>query len=189
MEGLNLLNQKMEGLNLLNQKMEGLNHLNREMEGLNHLNRKMDVLVKCIKKIGKYMRQRWQIRTSTPELPEVIPTYPKTQQPEPEKPSSETPGEQKEKRRKKKKKEKGEPEVSTSAGTTYSFDLDATLSTGPPSRDALKAQCKEPRGNFPSPNSNEKYISCWDGSVVELTCPENMVYHPEIGYCVGNFGD
>ncbi|CAH1737352.1 unnamed protein product [Aphis gossypii] len=90
----------------------------------------------CIRKMGKYMRQKWQIRTSTPELPEVIPTYPETQQPEPEKPSSETPGE--------------EPEVSTSAGTTYSFDLDAPLSTGPPSRDALKAQCKEPRGLFPS---------------------------------------
>ncbi|CAH1737317.1 unnamed protein product [Aphis gossypii] len=139
--------------------------------------------------MGKYMRQKCQIRTSIPELPEVIPTYPETQQPEPEKPSSKTPGEQNKKRRKMKKKKKGEPEVSTSAGTTYSFDVDALLSTGPPSRDALKAQCKEPRGNFPSENSIEKYISCWDESVVELTCPDNMVFHPEIGYCVGNVDD
>jgi hypothetical protein len=144
--------------------------------------------------------------TSKPEastdLPEVIPTYPETQQPEqpgvplypgqpeevpttaqpetsseastdqpayPEKPSSETPGE--------------EPEVTTSAGSTYSPDPDSPSPTGPPSTDALKAQCKEPRGQFPSESSCNKFINCWDETAVEQTCPAGLVFNPDKRFC------
>jgi hypothetical protein len=132
------------------------------------------------------------------ELPEVIPAYPDTQQPEqpgvplypgqpeavpttvqpeistdqpgyPSKPSSETPGE--------------EPEGTTSVGTTYSPDSELPQPTGSPSTDALKAQCKEPRGQFPSESSCNKFINCWDDTAVEQTCPAGLVFNPEKRYC------
>jgi len=136
---------------------------------------------------------------SSTELPEVIPAYPDAQKPEQpgiplypgqpeevpttvqsevstvrpaypgEKPSSETPG--------------GEPaaEVTTTVDAAYSSE--APSSTGSPSTDALKSQCKEPRGQFPSENSCNKFINCWDETVVEQTCPAGLVFNPEKSYC------
>lgn len=122
--------------------------------------------------------------TQQPEQPGVPlypgqPEVPTTAQPEtsseaftdqpayPEKPSSENP----------------EPDVTTSVGTTYSPDSEAPSSTGPPSTDALKAQCKEPRGQFPSESSCNKFINCWDETAVEQTCPAGLVFNQETSYC------
>ncbi|VVC39033.1 Chitin binding domain [Cinara cedri] len=114
-----------------------------------------------------------------PDIPEITqaPTdkpYPTTLKLEdqptyPEKPSSENPGE--------------EPEVTTSTGTTYSPDYEVPSSTGSPSSDVLKAQCKQPRGQFPSESSCNKFINCWDETAIEQTCPAGLVFNPEKSYC------
>ncbi|KAE9529731.1 hypothetical protein AGLY_011827 [Aphis glycines] len=72
-----------------------------------------------------------------------------------------------------------QPQTSSESST----DPDAPSPTGPSSTDALKAQCKEPRGQFPSESSCNKFINCWDETAVEQTCPAGLVFNPEKRNC------
>ncbi|KAE9532602.1 hypothetical protein AGLY_009683 [Aphis glycines] len=75
------------------------------------------------------------------------------------------------------------PGVQPQTSSESSTDPDAPSPTRPPSTDPLKAQCKEPKGQFPSESSCNKFINCWDETAVEQTCPAGLVFNPEKRYC------
>ncbi|KAK7873237.1 hypothetical protein R5R35_011316 [Gryllus longicercus] len=52
-----------------------------------------------------------------------------------------------------------------------------------PSMAALRKMCKSPRGQFPSDNSCNRFVNCWDDTVVEQTCPSGLYFSDEKGYC------
>ncbi|XP_053987300.1 uncharacterized protein LOC128880836 [Hylaeus volcanicus] len=37
--------------------------------------------------------------------------------------------------------------------------------------------CYGPRGQFPSPRSCANYLNCWDGVVIEQTCPDGLLFN------------
>ncbi|XP_074030527.1 peritrophin-44 isoform X2 [Leptinotarsa decemlineata] len=68
---------------------------------------------------------------------------------------------------------------STTMWATPTSSSSATIIQSPDQ--SLKKKCLKARGQFPSTYCN-KYLNCWDDTVVEQECPEGLLFSPK-GYC------
>lgn len=53
-----------------------------------------------------------------------------------------------------------------------------------PGRPGIPAPgCLADRGQFPSPNNCANYLNCWDETVIEQQCPNNLLFNDVTGLC------
>lgn len=47
----------------------------------------------------------------------------------------------------------------------------------------LISGCLAVRGQFPSPNNCANYLNCWDNTVIEQQCPNDLLFNEMTGLC------